>query len=300
MPQHRATSRSSAHRDERRTTRALYNDLGCLVAWDGFWRDALRKFETAAKLDKGDTRPLYNAGLVHALQGRVGERAQRSFHKAVKRGPGNWAGWWMLGFAEEQLGNDARRGRRLQDVAPVDTSLFDVKQNPFAAQHAPEGARPPRDVRHAARARRHPAGGAVRGARPRDLVPARHVAVTAVRGAPRRPRPEERRRATGSRRHDRAVRCLGRAAAEQRRRHRRVAAPARPAAPTAAPTGAEPAEQRVERFPPDGRPGRSGRPDHAPCAGRRARTAPGAPQTSPARRPPAAPTAVVPGPGTGA
>jgi len=35
----------------------LHNDLGCLVAWDGFWRDALRSFDTAAELDPKDTAP---------------------------------------------------------------------------------------------------------------------------------------------------------------------------------------------------------------------------------------------------
>ena len=45
----------------------LHNDLGCLVAWDGFWRDALRSFEEAADLAPDDGRPLFNAGLVEAL-----------------------------------------------------------------------------------------------------------------------------------------------------------------------------------------------------------------------------------------
>ena len=47
----------------------LHNDLGCLVAWDGFWRDALRSFDTASELAPNDSRPSFNAGLVQALHG---------------------------------------------------------------------------------------------------------------------------------------------------------------------------------------------------------------------------------------
>ena len=57
---------------------ALYNDLGCLVAWDGFWRDALRSFDTAAELAPKDSRPSFNAGLVQALRGEWGARARAS------------------------------------------------------------------------------------------------------------------------------------------------------------------------------------------------------------------------------
>ena len=71
------TPRSSTR--SRRSRRApqdaqLHNDLGCLVAWDGFWRDALRSFDTAAELAPKDSRPSFNAGLVQALRGEWGER----------------------------------------------------------------------------------------------------------------------------------------------------------------------------------------------------------------------------------
>lgn len=109
----------------------LHNDLGCLVAWDGFWRDALRSFEAAAELAPKDSRPWFNAGLVEALRGEWGSARSR-FKKAVKVDPGNWPAWWMLGFAEENLGHwDAATDAYSRSVR-VDTSLFDPRVNPFA------------------------------------------------------------------------------------------------------------------------------------------------------------------------
>ncbi|HYN42416.1 MAG TPA: hypothetical protein VE129_11600 [Thermoanaerobaculia bacterium] len=110
---------------------ALYNDLGCLVAWDGFWRDALRNFDTAAGLAPKDSRPSFNAGLVEALRGDWGGARSR-FRKAVKTDPGNWPGWWMLGFAEEMLGHEGAAVDAYSRALRVDTSLFDPKVNPFA------------------------------------------------------------------------------------------------------------------------------------------------------------------------
>jgi hypothetical protein len=132
VPHHRAIKEILAQIDANPLDASLFNDLGCLVAWDGFWRDALRNFETAAKLDKGDTRPVYNSGIVYAYKGEWGN-AKSAFSKAVKRGPGNWAGWWMLGYAEEQLGNQAAAIDAYKTSLRMDTSLFDVKKNPFAA-----------------------------------------------------------------------------------------------------------------------------------------------------------------------
>lgn len=110
---------------------ALHNDLGCLVAWDGFWRDALRSFEKAADLDGKDARPVFNAGLVKALRGDWGG-ARSKFRRAVKVDPGNWQAWWMLGFSQETLGNDDAAVEAYSRSLRVDTSLFDPKVNPFA------------------------------------------------------------------------------------------------------------------------------------------------------------------------
>ena len=110
---------------------ALYNDLGCLVAWDGFWRDALRSFDTATELAPKDSRPSFNAGLVKALRGEWGGARSR-FRKAVKTDPGNWSAWWMLGFAEETLGHESAAVDAYSRSLRVDTSLYDPKINPFA------------------------------------------------------------------------------------------------------------------------------------------------------------------------
>jgi hypothetical protein len=132
IPQHRATLDLLERLAKTPNDAALHNDLACLIARDGFWRDALREFGLAAKLDRADGRPLYNAGLVHATRDEWGSAAS-SFRKAVSRAPGNWAAWWMLGYAEERRGNDSAAIAAYKTSLRVDTSLFDVRRNPFAA-----------------------------------------------------------------------------------------------------------------------------------------------------------------------
>jgi hypothetical protein len=132
IPQHRATLDLLERLEKTPNDASLHNDLACLIARDGFWRDALREFNLAAKLDKADGRPLYNAGLVHTTRSEWASAAS-SFNKAVSRAPGNWAAWWMLGYAEERRGNDSAAVAAYKTSLRVDTSLFDVRRNPFAA-----------------------------------------------------------------------------------------------------------------------------------------------------------------------
>ncbi|MEO8055294.1 MAG: tetratricopeptide repeat protein [Acidobacteriota bacterium] len=133
IPQHKATLDILSRLDQTPNDASLHNDLGCLIARDGFWRDALREFETAEKLDKKDGRAPYNAGLVQTTRGEWGS-ARSAFKKAVDRDPGNWPAWWMLGFAEEKLGYAGAATRAYARSLRVDTSLFDVKRNPYALQ----------------------------------------------------------------------------------------------------------------------------------------------------------------------
>lgn len=131
IPHHAAILDTLSKIEQNPADGALQNDLGCLVAWDGFWRDALRSFDLAAELAPKDSRPPFNAGLVQALRGDWGAARSR-FHKAVKVDPGNWAAWWMLGFAEETLGNEGAAIDAYSRSLRVDTSLFDPRVNPFA------------------------------------------------------------------------------------------------------------------------------------------------------------------------
>jgi hypothetical protein len=182
-PQHRATLDLLGRLEKTPNDASLHNDLACLIARDGFWRDALREFRVAAKLDKADSRPLYNAGLVHAMRGEWGSAAS-SFHKAVSRAPGNWAGWWMLGFAEEQRGNESAAIAAYKTSLRVDTSLFDVRRNPFAARTRLKGRVLLESLD--ARVYRLALPAAEQMAQP-DLVTSfqhGHVAVLAVPGAP--------------------------------------------------------------------------------------------------------------------
>lgn len=133
IPHHKATLDTLALLEKTPNDSGLHNDLACLIALDGFWRDALREFDTAAKLDKKDSRPLFNAGLVRAWKGEWGG-AKSAFGKAVDRNPGNWAAWWMLGLSREKLGDDDGAVAAYKTSLRVDTSLFDVRTNPFAPQ----------------------------------------------------------------------------------------------------------------------------------------------------------------------
>lgn len=131
IPHHAAILDTLSKIEQNPADGMLQNDLGCLVAWDGFWRDALRSFDLAAELAPKDSRPPFNAGLVQALRGDWGAARSR-FHKAVKVDPGNWAAWWMLGFAQETLGNESAAIDAYSRSLRVDTTLFDPRVNPFA------------------------------------------------------------------------------------------------------------------------------------------------------------------------
>ena len=132
IPHHAAILDTLARIEQEPTNADLQNDLGCLIAWDGFWRDALRAFDKAAELAPKDARPQFNAGLVEALHGSWGGAKSR-FRKAVKTDPGNWPAWWMLGFAHEMLGSYDAAVDAYSRSLRVDTSLFDPKVNPFAS-----------------------------------------------------------------------------------------------------------------------------------------------------------------------
>lgn len=132
IPHHAAILDTIAKIEQNPSDADLHNDLGCLIAWDGFWRDALRSFDTASELAPKDSRPQFNAGLVEALHGSW-SGARSRFKKAVKADPGNWPAWWMLGFSQEMLGNADAAVDAYSRSLRVDTTLFDPKVNPFAA-----------------------------------------------------------------------------------------------------------------------------------------------------------------------
>jgi hypothetical protein len=133
IPRHRAVLDTLQRLEANPLDAGLKNDLGCLIAQEGFWRDAIREFEEAGKLDKKASRPYFNAGLVRAMRSEWRD-ARGAFQKAADRDPGNWPAWWMLGYAEEQLGNTDAAVDAYKRSLRVDNSLFDVTVNPYAAQ----------------------------------------------------------------------------------------------------------------------------------------------------------------------
>ncbi len=132
IPRHRAVLEILSQLEANPKDAGLKNDLGCLIAQEGFWKDALREFDEAADLAPKDDRPSFNAGLVKAAKGEW-YGARNYFQKATKRNPGNWPAWWMTGFAEEQLRNPSAAVEAYKVSLRVDTSLFDVSVNPYAA-----------------------------------------------------------------------------------------------------------------------------------------------------------------------
>jgi hypothetical protein len=132
IPRHQAILDTLGRLVESPMDAGLKNDLGCLLAQEGFWRDALREFDESAKLDPKDSHPYFNAGLVRAMKSDW-RGARGYFHKAVKRDPGNWPAWWMLGYAEEQIGNTSAAVDAYRTSVRLDMSLFDVTVNPYAA-----------------------------------------------------------------------------------------------------------------------------------------------------------------------
>jgi len=300
VPHHRAIQEILAQIEINPLDASLFNDLGCLVAWDGFWRDALRNFETAAKLDPGDTRPLFNAGIVYAYKGEWGN-ARSSFQKAVKRGPGNWAGWWMLGYAEEQLGNTQSALEAYKTSLRMDTSLFDVRKNPFAANSRLKAmvltATYDKRLARAAMPRAEEFSDAGRIAA--LLQPSKAAPQTAASAGPEAP-PS----ATGP------IITNVPAASSPARTGNVTPAPPRPNRPpfapageTGSPAGTAPADGTSRRLPGPGgfepapaAPRPAGAPPSVPGA---PQTVPGVPQTAPSAPPPGT-TSVVPGPGAGA
>lgn len=132
IPIHRAIKETLSLIGKNPNDAALYNDLGALLAWNGTYANALESFEKAATLDPKDTKPLFNAGLVDVLKGNW-STARSRFKKATKRDPGNFQAWWMLGWTEERLGSTNAAVDAYKHAIVVDTSLYDIRKNPFAA-----------------------------------------------------------------------------------------------------------------------------------------------------------------------
>jgi tetratricopeptide (TPR) repeat protein len=132
IPLHRAIKETLALLAKNPNDAALHNDLGSLLAWNGTYPNALDSFQKAADLDRKDSKPLFNAGLVEILKGNMGTAKSR-FKQATSRNPGNSQAWWMLGWTEENLQNVDAAVDAYKHAVRVDTSLYDVRRNPFAA-----------------------------------------------------------------------------------------------------------------------------------------------------------------------
>ncbi len=132
IPLHRAIKETLALIEKNPNDASLHNDLGALLAWNGTYPNALESFAKAAELDKKDAKPLFNAGLVEVLKGNW-HTARKRFQQATRREPGNFQAWWMVGWTEERLENTDAAVDAYKHAVVNDTTLWDIRRNPFAA-----------------------------------------------------------------------------------------------------------------------------------------------------------------------
>ena len=108
-------------------------DLGTMLFFRGFPRDAVRVFERAGKADRDSAEPWFRAGLVEHAEGNL-RAARKDYKRCLKARKGNgWCNFYM-GLVEEQMGrahSALEHYRRAFRVAP---ELADPKVNPEVLQ----------------------------------------------------------------------------------------------------------------------------------------------------------------------
>ncbi len=104
-------------------------DLGTMLFYRGYPKDAVRLFEQAVKMDDSMAEAWFRIGTVYHAQRKL-TKARKAYHKCIKRFPGH--GWcnFFLGLCDEQLGyteEAVHYYRRAYRYAP---ELMDPDVNP--------------------------------------------------------------------------------------------------------------------------------------------------------------------------
>ncbi len=104
-------------------------DLGTMLFYRGYPKDAVRLFRRALKLDKGLAEAWFRTGAVHHAQGEL-KKARRAYRKCIKLFPGH--GWcnFYLGLCDEQLGKGSEAVRYYRRAYRFAPELMDPRVNP--------------------------------------------------------------------------------------------------------------------------------------------------------------------------
>ena len=193
IPHHAAILDTLSRIEKNPADAQLHNDLGCLVAWDGFWRDALRSFDKAARLAPKDSRPWFNAGPRRGAPRGVGQRSLPLPQGGRRSTPATGPPGGCSDSRRRVSATTSAAIGRLWEIPPRRHFPLRPEGQPVRGGDPPEGASPSGDLRAATRRRRapglEPAGGSV-ARRPRSSSRTRRPARPRRRSTnPRGPAP---------------------------------------------------------------------------------------------------------------
>ncbi len=104
-------------------------DLGTMLFFRGYPKDAVRLFRRAVKQDRNLAEAWFRMGAVYHTEGEL-RKARRAYRKCLKRFPGH--GWcnFYLGLCDEQLGKGAEAVRYYRRAYRFAPELMDPRVNP--------------------------------------------------------------------------------------------------------------------------------------------------------------------------
>lgn len=104
-------------------------DLGTMLFFRGYPKDAVRLFRRALKMDESLAEAWFRMGAVYHSQGEL-KKARRAYRKCLKRFPGH--GWcnFYLGLCDEQLGKGAEAVRYYRRAYRFAPELMEPRVNP--------------------------------------------------------------------------------------------------------------------------------------------------------------------------
>lgn len=104
-------------------------DLGTMLFFRGYPKDAVRLFRRALKQDHGLAEAWFRMGAVYHSQGEL-KKARRAYKKCIKNFPGH--GWcnFYLGLCDEQLGKGSEALHYYRRAYRFSPALMNPKVNP--------------------------------------------------------------------------------------------------------------------------------------------------------------------------
>ncbi len=104
-------------------------DLGTMLFYRGFSKDALEMYHRALDLDKDLYEAWFRIGLVEHSQGNLND-AEQAYERCLKKRPGH--GWcnFYLGLLEEQYGHTTKALQHYEQAFASDPGLSNPKVNP--------------------------------------------------------------------------------------------------------------------------------------------------------------------------